>query len=82
MLYLITQRHAPDHCPIHEGGAKILYHDKAEGVDVKAVYGDYPNHTIYYVVEAADLAAIQRFLDPGMRRCTATVSPIVAEPVA
>lgn len=82
MPFLIIQKHAPENCPKDIGGSKTLYNENAEGVELKAAYGDYANHTIYYVVEADDLAAVNRFLDPGWTRCTAEIIPVSTEPIS
>jgi hypothetical protein len=36
---------------------------------------------MFYIVEASDVNAIQKFLWPGFRKCTATVTPISEVPV-
>ena len=80
MLFMVIQTHAPENCPVKEhGGSKLLYDPHAEGVSLKAAYGDYPHHIIYYVLEADSAEAVERFLAPGMTRCTATVAPVAAE---
>lgn len=78
MLFLITQTHTPETCPIDAGGRPALHEapEKIEGLSVKAGYGDYTNHTIYYVVEADDYDAIERFLIPGFKRASAKIAPI------
>ncbi len=76
MLFMITQVHAPDTCPRQEGGAEILFDRNAEGVTLKGRWGAWAHHTIWYLVESDDLDAIQRFLGPGMKRCTCTVAPV------
>lgn len=81
MLFLIAQEHTPESCPKDVGGSKILYDAGAEGVTLRAMYGAFSEHVIYYVVEADSLEAVHRFLDPGWTRCTATVTPVVEEPI-
>ncbi|MBI2846547.1 MAG: hypothetical protein HYX82_01550 [Chloroflexi bacterium] len=82
MLFMVTQVHTPDRCPIGEaGGSKVLRDDKAKGVKVRAVFGAYPQHTIWYVLEADTIGAVQDFLTPGFTRCTSTVTPISEEPM-
>lgn len=76
MLFHITQTHTPDKCPKDVGGASTLYNKDTPGVKVKGFYGAYTNHTIYYIVEAGSMEAVEKFLDPGMLRCTATVTPV------
>ena len=39
------------------------------------------SNTLFYIVEAEDAMAIQRFLWPGFTRCTATVTPVIEMPV-
>lgn len=79
MLFMITQRHAPESCPMHVGGSKTLYDPDAEGVTLKARYTAFAEHVIYYVVEAESQDAIQRFLAPGFTSCAATVNPVSEE---
>lgn len=76
MLFLITQVHTPETCPKNEGGSKILYNPDAEGVELRAMYGAFSEHVIYYVVEADNIQAINGFLDPGWTRCTCTITPV------
>ncbi len=81
MLFMITQVHTPETCPIDAGGADTLTDKNAQGVTVKGRWGAYPRHIIWYLVEADNLEAIQHFLDPGMKRCTATVEPVAETPI-
>lgn len=81
MLFHITLVHTPDNCPKNEGGSKALYNPDAKGVKLRAAYGAFSEHVIYYIVEAESLSAIHRFLDPGWMRCTCTVTPVSEEPI-
>jgi len=81
MLFLITQTHTPATCPKEKGGSRTLYNPEAEGVTLKAMYGAFAQHIIYYLVEANDLAAVNRFLDPGWLSCTSTITPVAAAPI-
>lgn len=81
MLFMITQVHTPETCPIDAGGADVLISKKARGVTVKGRWGAWSHHTIWYLVDADSLDAIQSFLDPGMKRCTCTVAPVTEIPV-
>lgn len=81
MLFHITQTHAPDNCPKDIGGSKILFNPNAEGVKLRAMYGAFSQHIIYYIVEADSLDAIHNFLDPGWMRCTATIIPVSEEAI-
>jgi len=49
MLFMITQAHTPESCPKDEGGSKTLYDANAECIEVKAIYGAYAEHIIYYL---------------------------------
>ncbi|MBI2919253.1 MAG: hypothetical protein HYY01_14865 [Chloroflexi bacterium] len=82
MLFLITQTHTPEQCPKDAGGSKTLYDAAAEGIKLKAMYGAFADHIIYYVVEADSLSAVNKFLDPGWKRCKATVTPVSEEPIS
>ena len=81
MLFHIEQVHAPADCPIGNGGSRSLHDASVEGVDVKAVYGAFMEHTIYFIVEADDFEQLNRFLLPGMKVCTTKITPVGARPL-
>ncbi|MBI4506777.1 MAG: hypothetical protein HY691_14690 [Chloroflexi bacterium] len=81
MLFHVTQTHTPEQCPKDAGGSQTLYNPKAEGVKLRAMYGAFAQHTIFYIVEANGLDADDRFLDPGWKRCTCVVTPVSEEPI-
>ena len=81
MLFLVTQTHTPEACPKDEGGSKSLYNPKAEGIKLRAMYGAFAEHIIYYLVEAESLDAVHRFLFPGFKRCTCRITPVNEEPI-
>lgn len=82
MLFHITQTHSPENCPKNVGGSKTLYNANAEGVKLRAMYGAFSEHTIYFIVEADSLGAIHSFLDPGWMRCTCKITPVSEEPIS
>jgi hypothetical protein len=78
MLFIITQTHTPETCPIDAGELEVL-HEKPEnvpGLKIVSAYGAYTEHTLYYIVEADDYDAIENFLTPGFKRCKATITPV------
>lgn len=78
MLFLITQTHTPETCPIDAGGREVL-HEKPEnvpGLKIVAAYGAYTEHTLYYIAEADDYDAVEKFLTPGFNRCKSTITPV------
>ena len=81
MLFHITQTHPADLCPKDEGGSKTLYNPKAEGVKFLAMYGAFPEHVIYYLVEAEKIEAVEAFLLPGFERCTSKITPVSQVPI-
>ena len=81
MLFHITQVHTPENCPKDVGGSKTLYDPNVEGVKLRAMYGAFLQHVIYYIVEADSLETIHKFLGPGWTRCTCTVTPVSEEPI-
>lgn len=81
MLFHITQVHSPEMCPIDRGGSNSLYDEKVEGLTLIGRYGANAQHTLFYVVDAVDVNAIQRFLRPGFKSCTSTVTPVSEVPV-
>jgi len=81
MLYHITQVHTPDNCPIGVGGSNSLFDSAVEGVRLLGRYGANSQHTMYYIVETDDWQALQRFLMPGFKTTTATITPVSEEPL-
>lgn len=78
MLFLITQTHSPEACPIDAGGREALHEDpsKVERLKVLMGFAAYTDHVLYYLVEADDYDAIEKFLTPGFKRCSATITPV------
>ena len=81
MLFMITQTHTPESCPMGAGGADALINKSAAGVKVKGRRGAWTHHTIWYLVDARSTDALQEFLEPGMKRCTCAVVPVAEEPL-
>jgi hypothetical protein len=81
MLFHITQTHVPELCPKDEGGSKTLYDAKAKKVKLLAMYGAFAEHVIYYVVEAQDTKAVEKFLLPGFKRCSSKITPVSQMPI-
>ena len=79
MIFHITQSHAPELCPKDEGGSKTLFDPSAEGVTLKAMYGAFAEHVIYYIVEADSLTSVNQFLVPGFKRCECQITPVSEE---
>jgi len=82
MLFHITQTHRAESCPKDEGGSASLYDTGVEGITLKAMYGAFAEHTIFYVVEADNINAINRFLLPGFKRCESKISAVSEESIA
>ena len=81
MLFHITQVHTPETCPRDEGGSNSLYDPTVKGIKLIGRYGANAQHTLFYIVEADDVNALQRFLWPGFKRCTSTITPVSEVPV-
>ena len=81
VLFHITQVHTPETCPRDEGGSNSLFNANVPGVKLIGRYGANAQHILFYIVEADDVNAIQKFLWPGFRRCTATITPVSEVPV-
>ena len=79
MLFHITQVHAPEDCPYGSGGSRSLHDASVSEVTVHGVYGAYMEHTIYMIVEADDFEMVNKFLLPGMKVCTAEITPVSSE---
>lgn len=78
MIFLITQTHSPETCPIDAGGREALHEkrEKVPGLKVLGAYGAYTEHTLYYIVEASDYDTVEKFLTPGFKRCSAVITPV------
>jgi hypothetical protein len=81
LLFHITQVHTPENCPKDEGGSNTLFDPNVEGIKLIGRYGANAQHTLFYIVEADDVDAIQQFLFPGFKRCTSTITPVSEFPV-
>jgi hypothetical protein len=81
VLFHITQVHTPDLCPRDEGGSNSLFDDSVAGVRLVGRYGANAQHTLFLVVEAEDVNAIHKFLWPGFKHCTSTITPVSEVPV-
>jgi hypothetical protein len=81
VLFHITQVHTPETCPKDEGGSNSLFNPNVPGLKLIGRYGANAQHMLFYIVETSDVNAIQKFLWPGFKRCTATVTPVSEVPV-
>lgn len=81
MLFHITQTHTPETCPKDEGGSKVLFDPKVEGIKLRGMYGAFAEHVIYFLVEADNIDAVQQFLLPSFKRCTCRITPVKEEPI-
>ena len=81
MLFHITQVHTPDACPLGEGGSNSLFNPNVPGIKLIGRYGANAQHTMFYIVEADDVNALHKFLLPGFKRCTSTITPVSEVPV-
>ena len=79
MLFHITQTHNPESCPKDVGGAKSLYNADVEGLKLVAMYGAFSEHEMYFIVEADNMKAVNKFLDPGLTRCSSIITPVVSQ---
>ena len=57
------------------------YEHDVPGVRLVGRYGANAQHTLFLVVEADDVDAIHKFLWPGFKRCTSTITPVSEVPV-
>jgi hypothetical protein len=81
VLFHITQIHSPETCPLGEGGSDSLFDPTVKGIRLIGRYGANAQHALFYIVEADDVDAIHKFLLPGFKRCTSTVTPVSEVPV-
>ena len=45
------------------------------------MYGAFTEHVVFLLVEADDLDAVHLFLAPGMKTCTASITPVSDHPM-
>ncbi len=81
MLFHIEQTHRPVDCPYGHGGSSSLHDATVAGVRLMAMYGSFMEHVIYLIVEASDVEALNLFLLPGMKVCTAKITPVSDHPL-
>lgn len=81
VLFHIEQVHGPQDCPYGRGGSRSLHDATVEGVNLVAVYGAFMEHVIYLIVEADDLEKVNLLLLPGMKKCTARITPVSPHPL-
>ena len=81
MLFHIEQVHRPEDCPYGHGGSTSLHDATVPGVRLVAMYGSFMEHVIYLVVEASDVESLNLFLLPGMKVCTAKITPVSDHPL-
>jgi len=81
VLFHVTQVHSAESCPRDEGGSNSLYDATVEGLTLIGRYGANAQHTLFYIVEADDVTALHRFLWPGFRTCSSTITPVSEVPV-
>ena len=58
-----------------------MFDDSVAGVRLVGRYGANAQHTLFLVVEAEDVNAIHKFLWPGFKHCTSTITPVSEVPV-
>ena len=80
MLFHITQTHEPKDYPYGKGGSTALVDRSATGVTVHGYWLAFPQHTVYYVVEAHEIGALQAFLKPGVGVTTTEITPVSDRP--
>ena len=77
MQFLITQIHDPHECPKDIGGfRKVFINENVDGLTLNNIYIEYGSHTIIYVVETDNYEKVIKFLEPGMLKCTSSISPV------
>jgi hypothetical protein len=81
MLFHITQTHTPETCPKEGGGSKALFNPNVEGLTLRTAYGAFSEHVIFYIVQTDSMEALNKFLEPGMTRCTSEITPVSEEPL-
>jgi DMSO/TMAO reductase YedYZ molybdopterin-dependent catalytic subunit len=81
-LFIVRHQHEPDHCPAGDpdlGGRLLTYLSRPsvrqQGIEVKGEAVVSGEHTLYLILEAADAATVEGFLDPFRQAGTVEVLP-------
>lgn len=77
MLFMVTQTHSPEGCPLNGENCPPLYDVENKKVELKKLYACPPAHTMYYIIEAQSFNDVQEFLMPGMTRSTVNITPVM-----
>ena len=48
---------------------------------MKAVYGAFMEHTVFLIVDAESIEAVNQFLLPGMKVCTSHIRAVSDRPI-
>jgi hypothetical protein len=82
MKFLITQIHDPQDCPKDIGGfGKVFIDNNVDGLTLNNVFIEHGSHTIIYIVETDNYDKVVKFLEPGMLKCTSSISPVSSHSV-
>ena len=77
MQFLITQIHDPQDCPKDIGGfRKVFIDNSVDDLTLNNVFIEHGSHTIIYIVETDSYDKVVKFLEPGMLKCTSSISPV------
>lgn len=83
MLFHITHRHTAANCPYHdkqtiEDTYAKAFKNATDGVGGKlvALLVDAPAHTMYFIVDAPSVEALEAMLDPIVDRGEADIRPV------
>ncbi len=76
MLFHVKQVHTPENCPYGHGGSGSLFDATAPGTKLVGFYGSLMEHTLYLIVDADSIDALNKFLFPGMKSTICTITPV------
>ena len=80
MKFHITHVHTPESCPLAHTGASPVSDWKSRasevGVTLHAAVADQVGHSLFFIVEADDVAKLNALLDPFLGCARAEVRPV------
>ena len=76
MLFMVTQIHTPENCPLHEGKGPESLYDPGQAIKLHSAVADVPGHRLVFLLEADSYDAVQDFLEPGRGRCDSEIVPV------
>jgi hypothetical protein len=77
MLFMATQKHSPEGCPLNGENCPPLFDAENKKVKIVKMYACPPEHLFYFVLEAENFDDLQEFFMPGMTRASVEIKLVM-----